>query len=487
MKLKNEVMLITYADSLGKNLKELDEITRTHLDGVIGGIHLLPFYPSSGDRGFAPMDYTKVDEAFGSWEDVQRLSERYDFMMDFMVNHISRQSPYFQDFLEKKDESAFKDFFIRYSEFWPGGEPTSEQVDLIYKRKPRAPYVEVTFADGTTEKVWCTFDEEQIDLDVTKDATRSFIKQQLEFLVGKGASIIRLDAFAYANKKIGTNCFFVEPDIWEMLEYCEEVVADKGATVLPEIHEHHSIQERIAKEGYYVYDFALPMLVLHGLYSGRSERLINWMERCPRNQFTTLDTHDGIGVVDVKDLLTDDEIEMTREALYSKGANVKKIYSSEAYNNLDIYQINCTYYSALGNDDASYLLARAIQLFAPGIPQVYYVGLLAGENDIELLEATKEGRNINRHYYSKEEIVSKVERPIVRELFSLFKFRNHSIAFDGKFEVCQPTEHSLKITWKNGEIKATLSADLLAKAFMIQEINGDETFYEYESPFSMNK
>lgn len=481
MKLKNEVMLITYADSLGKNLKELDEITRTHLDGVIGGIHLLPFYPSSGDRGFAPMDYTKVDEAFGSWEDVQRLSERYDFMMDFMVNHISRQSPYFQDFLEKKDESAFKDFFIRYSEFWPGGEPTSEQVDLIYKRKPRAPYVEVTFADGTTEKVWCTFDEEQIDLDVTKDATRSFIKQQLEFLVGKGASIIRLDAFAYANKKIGTNCFFVEPDIWEMLEYCEEVVADKGATVLPEIHEHHSIQERIAKEGYYVYDFALPMLVLHGLYSGRSERLINWMERCPRNQFTTLDTHDGIGVVDVKDLLTDDEIEMTREALYSKGANVKKIYSSEAYNNLDIYQINCTYYSALGNDDASYLLARAIQLFAPGIPQVYYVGLLAGENDIELLEATKEGRNINRHYYSKEEVASEVERPVVRELFDLLKFRNRSRAFDGYMEVEQPSENEIMIKWKNDQIITELHANLHSKEFSIVEMDNGVELYHHKS------
>ena len=78
-------------------------------------------------------------------------------------------------------------------------------------------------------------------------------------------------------------------------------------------------------------------------------------------------------------------------------------------NNLDIYQINSTYYSALGNDDASYLLSRVLQCFAPGIPQVYYVGLLAGENDIELLESSKEGRNINRHYYTLEEIDREVE------------------------------------------------------------------------------
>ncbi len=145
------------------------------------------------------------------------------------------------------------------------------------------------------------------------------------------------------------------------------------------------------------------MLVLHALYSGHVNRLVHWMEICPRKQFTTLDTHDGIGVVDVKDLLTDEETEETREAL-CKGANVKKIYSTEAYNNLDIYQINCTYYSALGNNDQAYLLARVLQCFAPGIPQIYYVGLLAGENDIELLESSKEGRNINRHYYDLEEI-----------------------------------------------------------------------------------
>lgn len=77
--------------------------------------------------------------------------------------------------------------------------------------------------------------------------------------------------------------------------------------------------------------------------------------------------------------MTDQEIETTREMLYKQGSNVKKVYSSEAYDNLDIYQINCSYYSALGNDDDSYLLARAVQFFAPGIPQVYYVGLLAGK------------------------------------------------------------------------------------------------------------
>ncbi len=469
MSIQNKAMLITYADSLGNHMGELADILDQHLEGVISGVHLLPFYPSSGDRGFAPMDYTKVDPELGSWEDVRRISQKFYMMYDFMINHISQQSEYFQDFLEKKDESEYADLFIRYKDFWPGGDPTDADVDLIYKRKPRAPYVEVTFKDGTKEKVWCTFDEQQIDLDVTTETTRRFIRDNLNFLAEQGASVIRLDAFAYANKKIGTNCFFVEPDIWEMLKYAADLTEAKGVEVLPEIHEHYSIQLKIAEQGYYVYDFALPMLVLHALYSGQTNRLAHWLNICPRKQFTTLDTHDGIGVVDVKDLMTDEDAEMTRESLYSKGANVKKIYSSEAYNNLDIYQINCTYYSALGNNDQAYLLARAIQCFAPGIPQIYYVGLLAGENDIDLLERTKEGRNINRHYYSKEEVAQEVQRPVVQKLFDLLRFRNTSAAFDGEIAVEEAGDHLLHITWTNGGTAARLEANLKTHEFTISE------------------
>lgn len=180
--------------------------------------------------------------------------------------------------------------FIHYKNFWPNSGPTQEDVDLIYKRKPRAPYSIAKFADGSEEKVWCTFDEQQIDLDVTTETTRRFIQENLEQLADHGASIIHLDAFAYANNKIGTNCFFVEPDIWEMLHFPRQLLAPKGVEILPEIHEHYTIQQKIAEQDYYVYDFALPMLVLHALYSGNVNRLVHWMEICPRKQFTTLDT-----------------------------------------------------------------------------------------------------------------------------------------------------------------------------------------------------
>lgn len=470
MKLSNKIMLITYADSMGKDINELHRILNKHYKGAIGGVHLLPFFPSSADRGFAPICYNRVDEKFGSFDDVESLGRDYYLMFDFMINHISAQSEYFKDFLLKKDKSEYKDFFIRCSEFWKGEEPTKEQIDKIYKRKPRAPYIKVEFSDGSTDKIWCTFCEEQIDLDVTKQKTKQFFKNTLENMCRHGASVIRLDAFAYAIKKADTSCFFIEPDIWDLLYEIEDIVKKHNAEILPEIHEHYTIPMKISKKGFWIYDFALPVLTLHALYNHTGEYIKKWLEMCPMKQFTTLDTHDGIGIVDVKDLLPDEEIDKVKEQMYNQGANVKKIYSSEAYNNLDIYQVNTTYYSALGNNDEAYLLARAIQFFAPGIPQVYYVGLLAGENDAELMEKTKNGRDINRHYYSSTEIEKEIKRPVVRSLRKLMEFRNTHPAFnlDGMIQV-ETEKDKIKIerSWNGHNI--TLDADLRSYQFRIYE------------------
>ncbi|MFY1066624.1 sucrose phosphorylase [Enterococcus sp. AD013-P3] len=478
MNIKNQAMLITYADSLGSDLKELKKVLTDHLQGVVGGVHLLPFFPSTGDRGFAPSDYRVVDPVFGTWEEIEALGEEYYLMFDFMINHISRESEYFQDFKTHHESSPYKEMFIQVHEFFPEGRPTQADIDLIYKRKDKAPFQELVFEDGEKTLVWNTFGEEQIDLDVTKAVTKQFIRDTLKDMAKHGCSLIRLDAFAYAIKKLDTNDFFVEPEIWELLEEVRDEAAKYEIQLLPEIHEHYSIQMKIADHDYFIYDFALPMLTLHALYSGRSDRLAKWLALSPMKQFTTLDTHDGIGVVDARDLLTQEELDYTSEKLYEVGANVKKVYSSASYNNLDIYQINSTYYSALGDDDASYLLARAIQCFAPGIPQIYYVGLLAGKNDIQLLETTKEGRNINRHYYSLAEIAEETERPVVKALFDLLRFRNTSPAFDlaGEIQVKTPSPSELVIvrTGKEG-IQAVLNADLAAKTFTISE-NGNRVF-----------
>ena len=171
----------------------------------------------------------------------------------------------------------------------------------------------------------------------------------------------------------------------------------------------------------------------------------------------------------MRGLLPDEEIEATKEHLFTYGANVKRIYNTAKYNNLDIYQINCTYYSALGEDDKAYLLARALQFFSPGTPQVYYVGMLAGRNDIQLLEETKEGRNINRHYYTLEEIEQEVKRPVVQKLLALMELRSTHPAFNGEFSQELVDKQHLILTWKTESESIELHADFETYEFEIVE------------------
>jgi len=178
-----------------------------------------------------------------------------------------------------------------------------------------------------------------------------------------------------------------------------------------------------------------------------------------------------MGVVDVQDLMTPEEIDQTLNCLYEKGCNTRKLYSGGEYDNLDIYQVNCTYYSALEANDDAYIAARAIQFFAPGIPQVYYVGLLAGENDLELLERTKNGRDINRHNYSLDEIDREIQKPVVQRLLSLMEFRNTYPAFNGQFVINEAPDNQLSLTWTEAPFHCTAHVDLATYAVNIRYYN----------------
>jgi sucrose phosphorylase len=201
-------------------------------------------------------------------------------------------------------------------------------------------------------------------------------------------------------------------------------------------------------------------------------RLKHWLSISPRNSITVLDTHDGIGVIDVgpdrrgaeilPGLLTSEEIDTLVETIHARSNGESRQATGAAANNLDLYQVNCTYYDALGQREEEYLIARAIQFFAPGIPQVYYVGLLAGENDLDLLRRSGVGRDINRHYYSQREIESALTRPVVETLFDLIRFRNTHPAFAGEFRLLPCADYEIHIEWRNGDQWARLEADLNA-------------------------
>jgi sucrose phosphorylase len=458
--------LLTYPDSLGGDLASLRRLLEGPLDGAFRGVHVLPPFPSSGDRGFAPVTYREIDPRFGSWDDVAALAARQDVLLDLMINHISRRSPEFRDFERYGRSSSSANLFITLDKVWPGGVPPAADVARIFLRKPRAPFSTVTIEEsGVRETVWTSFGtsewSEQIDLDVASPETRRLIRSWLEFFADRGVAIVRLDAVGYVIKEPGTSCFMVEPGIWEFLAWISEVAGSVGLAVLPEVHDRYPTHERLSRHGFWTYDFVLPGLVLHAFETGRADRLGRHLDRSPARQVTTLDSHDGVPVrPDLDGILEPHEMRHLADRIRVLGGNMNRILSTASADEVDVHQLNCTYYSAMRGDDERYLAARAIQLFAKGVPQVYYVGLLAGENDVVALERTGEGRAVNRHDYSDSEIEAALERPVVRRLLELVRLRNTHPAFDGTLEVVSDDRSSLSMRWRARDASCCLRVDV---------------------------
>jgi sucrose 6(F)-phosphate phosphorylase len=457
--------LLTYPDSLGGDLRALAGLLDGPLEGLFRGVHILPPFPSSGDRGFAPVTYHDIDPRFGTWKDIERIGAHHDVLLDVMINHISRQSLEFQDFQRFGRRSPYADLFITLDKIWPDGDPPARDVAQIFLRKPDAPFSTVTIEEtGEAERIWTSFGSadwsEQIDLDVTSDATRSLVSDWLRFFADQGVRIVRLDAVGYVIKKPGTSCFMVEPEIFEFLDWITSVAGSFGLMVLPEVHDRHATHERLAAHGFWTYDFVLPALVLDALETGKARRLAAHLTRSPDRQFTTLDCHDGIPVrPDLDGILEPSEMLDLAKRVQARGGNVNRMLSDAHAGEVDVHQLNCTYYSALSCDDERYVAARAIQLFAKGVPQMYYVGLLAGENDTAAVERTGDGRSINRHDYTIEEVDNALGRPVVRRVLELVRLRNTHPAFDGELEVAGD-QSSLRLRWRNGDAACGLEVDL---------------------------
>jgi sucrose phosphorylase len=458
--------LLTYPDSLGGDLAALRRLLEGPLGGAFRGVHILPPFPSSGDRGFAPVTYREIDPRFGSWDDVAALAARHDVLLDLMINHISRRSPEFRDFERYGRSSPSANLFITLDKVWPGGVPPAGDVARIFLRKPEAPFSTVTIEEsGVRETVWTSFGtsewSEQIDLDVTSGETRRMIRGWLEFFAARGVGVVRLDAVGYVIKEPGTNCFMVEPGIWEFLAWITDVAGSVGLAVLPEVHDRYQTHERLSRRGFWTYDFVLPGLVLNAFETGHAGRLAQHLDRSPDRQVTTLDSHDGIPIrPDLDGILEWDEMRNLAGRIRDRGGNVNRMLSAADAAHVDVHQLNCTYLSAMGGNNERYLAARAIQLFAKGVPQVYYVGLLAGENDLVAVERTGEGRAINRHDYSVAEVDAALARPVVRRLLELVRLRNTHPAFDGALEVSSDDRSSLSMRWRAGEAWCQLTVDV---------------------------
>ena len=470
----HQVQLITYVDRLGGGgLRDLAALLDGPLAGLFGGVHLLPFFhPIDGaDAGFDPIDHTRVDPRLGDWPDVRALSARTNVMADLIVNHVSAKSPQFQDLIAHGDASRWAGLFLTRDSVFPGG-ATADELARIYRPRPGAPFTDVQLAGGATRAMWTTFTPNQIDIDVHHPAGREYLLSILDRFAAAGVRSIRLDAAGYAIKQRGTSCFML-PETFAFIREISSRAHERSIDVLVEIHSHYATQLAIAAQVDWVYDFALPPLVLHAFCHGTAEALKRWIGVRPRNCFTVLDTHDGIGIVDIgadgatPGLVPPAELDHLVEFIHEQSGGQSRQATGASASNLDLYQVNCTYFDACGRSVDRYLAARALQLFLPGVPQIYYVGLLGGTNDMALLKRTRVGRDINRHYYARAEIESALASPMTQRLCELIRLRNTHPAFDGTFELLESPDRSLRVRWTAGRERAELAVDFARPSFSL--------------------
>ncbi len=489
-------MINAYPDSIGGDLSAMVRFLRKpDLEGAFSSMYILPsLYDTDLDRGFSVQDYD-INGVIAKKEDLDDLrSMGISLKLDFILNHLSVRSPEFRDLLAKGSSSEYRDFFIDWNAFWEGcGEmtdegyiqPDPELIKDMFFRKPGLPILMVPFPDGRKVPYWNTFYQEvienedgsvdflgQMDLNINSPLVWKHYDETLAKLAGYGAEIVRLDAFAYAPKAPGRRNFLNEPETWDLLQKVQDTADRYGLTLLPEIHASYGegIYRILASKGYFVYDFFLPGLLIDALESGSAERLAAWADEIISSGMQTvnmLGCHDGIPMLDLKGLIPDERIEELIDILKARGGFVKDLHGKKNM----YYQVNSTYFSALGGDPDALLLARAVQLFMPGKPQIWYLDLLAGENDYEAMERAGSGghKAINRSDLTAEQAEAALKKDIVKKQLSLLKFRNTHPAFtaDADIKVSAEGPH-LCITWSSGGSSASLTADLSSMEFDIR-------------------
>ena len=322
----------------------------------------------------------------------------------------------------------------------------------------------------------------QMDLNIKSPFVWEFYDNTLKTLAGYGAKIVRLDAFAYAPKEPGEKNFLNEPGTWDLLEKVRKLADKYNLTLLPEIHASYGEKnyEQIAGKGYMTYDFFLPGLIIDALESGDGKHLFDWAKELIEKDIHTvnmLGCHDGIPLLDLKGLLSEERIQNLIDTVVGRGGYVKDLHGQKNM----YYQVNATYYSALGEDDAKMLLARALQLFMPGKPQIWYLDLFAGKNDHEAVKRAGAGghKEINRTNLTTEQMEEALKKPVVARQLELLRFRSTCPAFadDSEYKIeCEGKNICIK--WKKNGVEAVLNADLVSKKIEIYQIeNGEKQYY----------
>lgn len=414
---ERDAVLITYGDSLtgseGSPIQALYEFASSQLKTCFSSIHFLPFFPYSSDDGFSVKDFYAIDTRVGCWHDVLRFKTSFDLMFDYVLNHVSAKSQWFEAYLS--GESNYEDLAIEV----PPDTPLSQVV------RPRAlplltPFIK---ASGKKVHVWTTFSDDQIDLNYRSIDVLMLMVDVLLFYVQKGARWLRLDAVAYLWKEIGTSCIHHKKT--HLVVRLLRAILDRVAPhtiIITETNVPHA--ENItyfgngADEAQLVYNFSLPPLLLHTFISGDTRVLSQWAIdlSTPGDQTTFFNftaSHDGIGVRPLEGILSTGQMKTLLHQVNKNGGQVS--YKQNSDGSKSPYELNITYVDALSRGDKwdaeRFLASQAIQLVLPGVPGVYIHSILGSRNWYEGVRQTGRARTINRNKLDLGTVKGQLEDP----------------------------------------------------------------------------
>jgi sucrose phosphorylase len=410
---ESDLVLITYGDSIKREnrsnpLKTLNIFLNNYLDEFISSVHILPFFPYSSDYGFSVKNYTQVYPVLGSWKDIKNIGQHFKLMFDLVINHVSVQHIWFQNFLEGK--SPGKDYFI----------VKDKDKDLSEVVRPRSSPLLTPFDTVEGKKyVWTTFSDDQADLDFSNPQVLHEMLKILHHYLEKGADYIRLDAIAYLWKEDGTKCIHL-PQTHEIVklirvfaEYFNPEVVIITETNVP--HEENISYFGKGDEAQMVYQFPIPPLLLYTLHSGNAEYLKNWSKSLGNTPegttfFNFTASHDGIGVRPLEGLLPQDEFDQLIENMKNAGGKISTKQNQDGSESP--YEINISYFDALsrtrqGKDNFQakrFICSQAIMLALKGVPAFYIHSLTSTPNDYEKMKKSGIKRDINRKNWDFHEL-----------------------------------------------------------------------------------
>lgn len=444
---ERDAILITYPDQVVSEegeppLRALVELSARYLRGVFNTIHILPFYPYSSDRGFSVIDYERVEPRFGTWEDILEIKTRFRLMFDLVLNHVSSQSIWFQEFLRQNPE--FEDFFISF----PSKDSIPKEKLRLITRPRTSELLTPYNTPSGVRYVWTTFSPDQIDLNYKNPRV---LERMLAIMLGyvrRGADLIRLDAVTYLWKRLGTTCAHLEEthEIIKIMRCVLDAVAPT-VSIVTETNAPHEYNISYfgngSDEAQMVYNFALPPLVLQAFQKEDATRLNRWAMGLERTKEGTaylnfLDSHDGIGVMGATGYLSASEIDEMASRVIERGGYIS--YRDNGDGTKSPYELNITWESALntdGNGDSRetcinrYLASRSIALALAGVPGVYIHGLLASKNDHDEVKVERQYRGINRGKLEKRcfREVRKEDFPTAYRFVEMIRKRVHEKAF----------------------------------------------------------